>query len=231
MLQYLSDSDLRIELKINSKIHRKYILEEIKLLSRENNSIIYIDESTNIFPSQILSNLRSNCKSKRDYIFSILPKIYRIKLIYNAQKHGFSAEEFHKRCDIQASTLLIAVTTTGHIFGAYSPIPWLAADPGKYNVIGETEVKRSFLFNVDERKVFHYINGTPEVYFHKDFGPTFGEGFDLKIEGNGRGFANLGWSYELPHGVVRDTQKSRELLAGEFIFQLLNYEVFRIYHK
>jgi hypothetical protein len=46
------------------------------------------------------------------------------KLLYKGTTHGFGSNNFHSRCDNQGETLVVVQTTTGYIFGGWTPIVW-----------------------------------------------------------------------------------------------------------
>jgi hypothetical protein len=48
----------------------------------------------------------------------------RFKLLWRGTRDGFSAGEFHGRCDGHANTLTIICDTSGNIFGGFTPVSW-----------------------------------------------------------------------------------------------------------
>ena len=49
----------------------------------------------------------------------------RWKLIYSAVKHGFTAADFHHRCDGKGPTITIIKSQVGNdLFGAFTQVPW-----------------------------------------------------------------------------------------------------------
>ena len=46
------------------------------------------------------------------------------KLQYRATRDGFSAQNFHTKCDGLSNTLTIIKTTNGNIFGAFAEQAW-----------------------------------------------------------------------------------------------------------
>ena len=49
---------------------------------------------------------------------------YKMKLLYRASEHGFTAESFHKHCDNIQPTLVLIQDTNDYIFGGYTVAPW-----------------------------------------------------------------------------------------------------------
>ncbi len=61
------------------------------------------------------------------------------------------------------------------------------------------------------------------IYTAPNFGPTFGEGYDIYIASNGTGsYTNFGLSYDVPDGV----KDKRTILAGTYLFSPDEVEVF-----
>ena len=73
----------------------------------------------------------------------MFPKDWQVELLYRGTKDGFKAEDFHKICDNKGSTLSLAKTVKGNIFGGYTPIPWTIRGGNKK---GDSE---SFLVKFD----------------------------------------------------------------------------------
>ena len=158
---------------------------------------------------------------------SILPPILKVEKLYDAKEHGFTAAEFHKRCNGKAPTVIITKATTGNIFGGYSAIPWKGA--GEY--MSDTKNKvRSFLFSVTHRTSHEYTHaGNHEIYFNRYYGPTFGVGHDLCIKGSNKGnYASLGYSYSCPAGMQYGSDDAKQYLVGDYSFTIDNYEVFSL---
>jgi hypothetical protein len=45
-------------------------------------------------------------------------------LLWRGSRDGYTAEEFHRRCDGHASTLTLILSTVGNIFGGFTPVEW-----------------------------------------------------------------------------------------------------------
>jgi hypothetical protein len=46
------------------------------------------------------------------------------KLIYRESRDGFTAEDFHSRCDNKGETVIIVKSVTGKVYGGYTDISW-----------------------------------------------------------------------------------------------------------
>ena len=49
---------------------------------------------------------------------------YKLKLLYRASEHGYTASSFHEYCDDQGPTLIIIKSSEGWIFGGYTTQSW-----------------------------------------------------------------------------------------------------------
>lgn len=49
-----------------------------------------------------------------------------LELLYSATKHGWDTKEFHSKCDNKGTTLIIAESECGFIFGGYTQCNWLS---------------------------------------------------------------------------------------------------------
>jgi uncharacterized coiled-coil protein SlyX len=45
-------------------------------------------------------------------------------LLWRGSRDGFTAEEFHRRCDGRANTLTVILDTDGSVFGGFTPVEW-----------------------------------------------------------------------------------------------------------
>lgn len=51
-----------------------------------------------------------------------------IECVYKGSKDGFSAVDFHKAVDERGSSLIVARTLSGKLFGGYNPVGWRSTD-------------------------------------------------------------------------------------------------------
>ncbi|XP_071354053.1 interferon-induced protein 44-like isoform X2 [Trachinotus anak] len=58
-------------------------------------------------------------KDQQKRLHSLLGHV-RLHLLYKASVHGFTAADFHGRCDKQGPTVIVAYNATGFVFGAYT---------------------------------------------------------------------------------------------------------------
>jgi hypothetical protein len=82
-------------------------------------------------------------------IISAFPPLFEefrakcFNLLWRASRNGFTAKEFHRRCDGRANTLTLISDTDGNVFGGFTPVEWESGLACK----GDDSL-RSFLFTL-----------------------------------------------------------------------------------
>jgi hypothetical protein len=66
-------------------------------------------------------------------------------LLWRGSRDGFTAGEFHRRCDGHANTLTLILDTDGNMFGGFTPVEW--ESPTREKPKGDDSL-RSFLFTL-----------------------------------------------------------------------------------
>lgn len=85
---------------------------------------------------------------------------------------------FRAKCVNKGATITIIKSTSGAIFGGYSPIPWETTSGYKYH-------QGAWLFTLagnsanDKPKQLFQIAGKNTIYNNYNYGPTFGGGHDI----------------------------------------------------
>jgi hypothetical protein len=51
-------------------------------------------------------------------------RAHRFNLLWRGSRDGFTAQEFHLRCDGRANTLTLIEDTDGNVFGGFTPVKW-----------------------------------------------------------------------------------------------------------
>jgi hypothetical protein len=77
----------------------------------------------------------------------------QIWLLWRGSRDGFSASEFHRRCDGKPNTLIVILDTKGNIFGGFTPTEWESRiwngkDGRASNLFKADNTQSSFLFTV-----------------------------------------------------------------------------------
>jgi hypothetical protein len=160
---------------------------------------------------------------------SVLSRFCKMKwkLLYRGSRDGFQASSFHSRCDNSANTVTIIKTTTGCIFGGFTPTPWDSKGTNKSDL-----TRRSFLFRIKDlqgREPRRFPISVPSyaIYSGPAYGPIFGSAHDILVSDvcnqNANSYTNLGTSYVNDTGI-----DGKQVLAGAYNFTVKDIEVFLI---
>ena len=144
-------------------------------------------------------------------------KIISHKKLYKASFDGFSAQDFHNKCDGKNFTVTIIMSKTGRIFGGFTEISWDKSS-------GFKNGENSFLFSLDMKEIYYYNNNykSHSIYCSSINGPDFGF-YDLTISNN------CNKNYLSQSSLLYYDSKGRNiLLAGSRYFSVLDYIVFQI---
>jgi hypothetical protein len=152
------------------------------------------------------------------------------KLLYRATKHGFSANDFHSKCDGHNNTLTIIKTNDGYIFGGYTTLCWsskLTNDPDAFIFTLVNKQSRPMRINC--------VHPQQAISTYQNVGPVFGgykNSYDIYISNNSNtnpsSSSFLGSSYNTDSlEFNRQKSESREFLAGNTTFINAEIEVFR----
>jgi len=153
-------------------------------------------------------------------------KFKGIEKLYQATIDGGESSMFHLRCDNVPNTLTIIYSAIGRRFGGFTTETWDMS--GKYK-----DDRKSFLFSLDKRKIYSYKCNGKAIYCHKDYGPTFGAGFTIKIGGNAINEKKL-YTYEFyPDGCSYNFNQDPNALSesgkgGASYIYANEYEVFKV---
>ena len=108
-------------------------------------------------------------------------RIKQIKKLYQAKNDGGDPKYFHKNCDNIPNTLVLIKSEGNRRFGGFTPIPWKSERIGVYL---EDNQKKTFVFSLDNKKIYYLKGKEHAVCYDKNCGPCFGIGHDIGIEGN-----------------------------------------------
>ena len=151
-------------------------------------------------------------------------KIKKIKKLYQATIDGGESFNFHKKCDNIPNTLVFIKSDGHRRFGGFTPIPWKSDEKNKW--IKDPENK-TFVFSLDNKKVYNLKGNTDAVYHDINSGPCFGRGRDIAIDGNPIKQKNSLYSYQYSYDY-----KGNSLALCEYDYnnrgKALEYEVFQV---
>uniref|UniRef100_UPI003AAB5FDA interferon-induced protein 44-like n=1 Tax=Centroberyx gerrardi TaxID=166262 RepID=UPI003AAB5FDA len=94
----------------------------------------------------------------------------RLHLLYKASVHGFTAEAFHDRCDIQGPTLVAAYNKAGFVFGAYTSKDFAQSEEAVTD-------EEAFLYSISaggQRPLRVACNNGQSAFTDEPTGPNFG---------------------------------------------------------
>jgi hypothetical protein len=151
----------------------------------------------------------------------------RWTLLYRGSRDGFSASNFHEKCDGRSNTLTVIETTKGFVFGGFTPVA-LAS-----NKSWESDSSRkTFLFTVknprgSEGRKFVMAGTANAIYCDSGYGPLFGAGHNIYVvdgcNANSTSYTNLGTTFTNDTGI-----DGKQVFTGEYNFTVKEVEVFAI---
>ena len=150
----------------------------------------------------------------------------KLRLLYRGSDHNFDCSTFHQLCDGKGKTLVLVRSKTNTLFGGYATTAW-------HSNKSYSPAPGSFLFNLDKQTQHKiYRNEGCAIYGHVNFGPLFGNGYDLHLTNNcnlnNDSSSNLGNTYSLPNNISYGTNESQSYLVGSYQFVVEEYEVFLV---
>jgi hypothetical protein len=148
-------------------------------------------------------------------------------LLYRGSRDGFTAKDFHEKCDGKPNTLAIfKAKDSSFLFGGYTAIAWEYLSQGRYK-----SDPAAFIFSLTNKdkksfksKIQPNLRGIA-IYCCSEEGPSFGD-CDIIIKNNLNSelsSSNFGNSYINPRGNVVD----KFVLAGSHKFLLSEIEVYK----
>ena len=142
-------------------------------------------------------------------------KIKIIKKLYQATIDGGDPINFHSKCDNIENTLVLIKSEGFKKIGGFTPIPWKSK--GDYK---DDPNSSSFIFSLDNQKIYSLKKGWYSVYHNKNNGPSFG--YDICIEGNPikeKTLYTKKWSYDYKgdnYSLLDNTNKIKALEVEVF---------------
>uniref|UniRef100_A0A671SJ88 Interferon-induced protein 44-like n=1 Tax=Sinocyclocheilus anshuiensis TaxID=1608454 RepID=A0A671SJ88_9TELE len=93
-----------------------------------------------------------------------------LSLLFKASVHGYNANAFHQKCNMQRPTVIVACNESGYVFGAFTCKDFLQTNQ---NVVDD----KAFLFSFNDKEIkedlLRVLSGNPQYAF-TDTGPDFG---------------------------------------------------------
>jgi len=147
-------------------------------------------------------------------------------LIYRASDDGFSARDFHAKCDGYPNTLTIfKVKDAPNVFGGFASVAWDSSNQHKRDPY-------SFIFSIKNNVDYPVklnpfpINSLYAISCFEFDGPSFGRG-DISYSGFGNRicFSSLGSTFRNPNLNLKN-EHARNFLGGSINFFIAEIEVF-----
>ena len=99
-------------------------------------------------------------------IQNLLLKGVKFNLVYKAFDLDDKASTFHRKCDDLDMSLVLIETHKDVRFGGFTTKSWKGNCVKKYD-------KNSFVFSLDNNKIFEIIEGSPAIGCYPNCGPVF----------------------------------------------------------
>ena len=162
--------------------------EEVK------NRNIFLGVESNILKDVEIIDKSKVRKEQAEFLFKAVNYPKKVERIFRASEHNFSAAAFHQKCDNKADTLTLIRTEFGKTIGAYSHYEW-KSEGGHVNDSG----RRACIFSLDMMEKFVPQGDGNLIFRHKDYGPSFGCGCDIRIydgcNNNNNSYADFPFTY------------------------------------
>ena len=166
---------------------------------------------TNIMKYNELYLIENGVKEK------LKKNIKKFKLLFRASNDGFSASNFHSKCDGKSNTVTLVETLNGKRFGGFANNAWDQSSSYKTG-------SKGFIFSLDDKSIYYNKNSSYEIYCNSSYGPTFGGGHDFYICNNcntsNSSYNNSDYSY--------NTIGKKNAMAGTYNFLVKDYEVYQL---
>ena len=149
------------------------IIYKIYNLKNENKSLNKkIEDINKEFSYILLSEIMK--LGEANFILSIIGKrmnksIKGLNKLYQASIDGGEPINFHKKCDDIPNTLVLIKSEGERRFGGFTPIPWKSE--GGFI---EDKKNQTFVFSLDNKKIYNLKSIRYAVYHREVFGPCFG---------------------------------------------------------
>ena len=143
----------------------------------------------------------------------------KLSLIYKATIDSDFSNKFHEKCDNNSPTITLIKTDNGIRFGGYTTQTWNNNEECKQD-------DEAFLFSIDLRKKYEIEKGVEcAIYCGGEYGPTFGEGFDLCLCNN---FMGVNGSYSNFPKSYGKGSSTNELTRNNKNFRINDVEVYLV---
>ena len=234
-MDIIKNENIKLNNEIDTlKVNNKQLNIEINNLKVENNQMKLKIEEHNKEINYLKENIDKYINKseimkidEKSMIFSEIEnkmnkKIKKINKLYQATIDGGDPINFHLKCDNIPNTLVLIKSEGKRRFGGFTPIPWKS---GWGDYIKDPE-KKTFVFSLDNKKIYYLKDIENAVSHDKGSGPCFGRGCDINIEGNPLKENKL-YTYQTSFDYKGDSKALSEY-DGLNNLKALEYEVFQV---
>jgi hypothetical protein len=230
------DELLRFILKLGPNYRN--LLRHIQLEFLSDDGLSLLDQDLGIPPESIWQSAAewiAHPPSPFDSrIISDFPEIFaefqrkQFSVLWRGSRDGFSASEFHGRCDDHGNTLIVILDTKGNIFGGFTPVKWESA---MHQYKADSSLK-SFLFtlknphNIQAKKFALKAKMKDNaIICSSEWGPRF---HDMSVSNN-CDTNTESYTYNFGNAYTNDTGVNRNtFFTGSTHFQVQEIEAIEI---
>ena len=205
----------RIEILENEMKEIKKILNpdfNINRIKIGNKSVIMKENEFDLIHLAIKSRLNKEVKE--------------LKKLYQATIDGDGALNFHSRCDNIPNTLVLIKSAGNRRFGGFTSTQWSSSSSGEFK-----DDPNAFLFSLDKQKIYSYKKDGKAIYNCKDYGPSFGNGCDIRIGQHGiqekhlytyESSPSCSYNFNGDNNALSEDGKASYIYAAEYeVFQVI----------
>ena len=216
--EYKEESEKEEENEENENAGEEKEENQQKLNSGINIEALFItEEGRVIFRNGLLRGIIHKYAEIDDVVSKIqdiLLKGVKFNLVYKAFDLDDKAETFHQKCDELEMSLVLIETQKDIRFGGFTRKSWKGNNAKKYD-------NDSFVFNLDNNKIFEIIPNEPAIGCYPNFGPVF---FGCQIRIYNEFFKNGGTTCH--KGLNYRTNLDYELNNGEQKYFIKDIEIY-----
>ena len=114
-------SDAFLKRKVNERAGKEDIEQYLDTKQKEMNTILKESQSKLLNRIDDVALLAKGFKEKP----------FKLTLVMQGSRDGFTASKFHKLCDGIPNTLSLFESNSGHLFGGFTSIPWSSPKSNK----------------------------------------------------------------------------------------------------
>ncbi|XP_061187448.1 interferon-induced protein 44-like [Saccostrea echinata] len=164
----------------------------------------------------------------RQQLATWIGKTSHFQLLYKISRDGCSAKTFHQKCNSKGETVTVFYNTNNTIYGGYLSQSWNSN--GK-NIIDPNAFLFRLQYNGSSNPLKFPISDTTYAgYGQSNYGPTFGDGFDIySFSGNINKSGNyfpLNGSFNMGHSYTLNGQNVNSIANGHL--QVTDLEVYQV---